>query len=94
MEDGMTGTRAGFALERATGLLNEAYEIVAGASAILDMLYERLQDAEGAESAEMAGVAFVARRCLDQSAGIIAEADDALDGLRGEPSCKANEDGR
>lgn len=88
MKDGKAERSARISLERATDLMNEAYEIMVGASAILGMLYERLQNAGWAESVEAAEVVVLVRRSLVEGAGMIDEADEALCGspcgLRGE----------
>ncbi|MFR9169097.1 hypothetical protein [Gordonibacter urolithinfaciens] len=80
MKDEKAGRSARIGLEGATDLLNEAYEIMEGASAILGMLYERLQNADWAESVEAAEVVALVRRSLGEGAGMIDEADEALCG--------------
>ena len=87
--------KAGFDLEGTKELLNVAYETVEGATAILAMLYERLQEARERESVETAGVALVLRRSLDESADMICEAEEALEALKdGVASSVVGEDGR
>lgn len=95
MSDEAESGKAGFDLEGTKELLNAAYETVEGATAILGMLYERLQEAHERESVEMAGVAFVLRRSLDGSADMICVAEEALEALKGELVSRADgEDGR
>ena len=89
-----TSTSAEFDLESAARLMNEAYEIVAGASVILGMLYERLQGSFGIESVETASITFVLRRSLAQGADMIGAADVMLETLKDEPPRTAEENGR
>lgn len=84
MKDEEAERSARIGLERATDLLNEAYEIMEGASAILGMLYERLQNADWAESVEAAEVVALVRRSLGEGARMVDEADEALCGSQGE----------
>lgn len=83
MESEEKGAEAAFDLQETTELLNTAYEVVAGSSTILDMLYLRLQEAYEAESTEMAGIVFVVCRSLDESVRMIGEAEEALSSLKG-----------
>lgn len=81
----------GFDLEKVVVSLNEAYEIVTGASVILRLLYERLQGSFGRESVETASIMFTLRRSLAQSADMIGTADVMLEVLRDEMPLRAAE---
>lgn len=70
------------AIRDASVLLNEVYETVDGASEVLDMLYERLQECCSSESVGMASVVHLLRAGLCRSTAMIGEADEALSDIR------------
>lgn len=68
----------GYRIEKASTLLNEAYDMVSGSSEALGMIYERLQNEGRVESAKLSNVVNLLRRSLDASFSKIGVADEIL----------------